>query len=375
MKRIRYMISTLLLVCVLVCSCEVAADRNGEGEKTTYTVTLDYDYLGQVETQTVPKGELVEPPSHTPGKVGFENLGWFVQENGQWRQWDFTVDVVTEDLTLKILREEQVSVYSYALVYNDGTDRVEISQVKYGTNDTLPVPTWEGHTFLGWDTDHDMTVIAENGETVNTVYLALWSDVSPDTKVFFGEYQQDGDAQNGKEPIELLVVDKSEDGSAYFLVSRYLLEWMPFHSGDDYTAMAWEKRELRTWLNGVFYNGAFDDEARAHIRLTYLEDVGTSDRVFLLSLEELRFLASNEYRVGMMTDSTAKKEDVHPAEDRGQLDSYKSYGYWVRYAKDYNSYEITTSGSNYHAVMGKSYAGVRPAMWVDAEYVDALINK
>jgi hypothetical protein len=113
--------------------------------------------------------------------------------------------------------------------------------------------------------------------------------------VEFGSYEQDGDESNGPEPIEWRIIDQNENGT--LLLSRYVLDSAKYN--DERTDVTWETSSLRKWLNSDFYNLAFNQKEQAWINTVTLvnEDnqlFGTSggndtnDRVFVLSLPELR---------------------------------------------------------------------------------------
>ncbi len=89
-------------------------------------------------------------------------------------------------------------------------------------------------------------------------------------KVAFGSYEQDGDLQNGPEPIEWDVVDSFEDG--YLLVSRYILDGMPWDDGsgsssalDLKTEITYEQCSMRKWIQDSFAAEAFTEEERSLI--------------------------------------------------------------------------------------------------------------
>lgn len=46
--------------------------------------------------------------------------------------------------------------------------------------------------------------------------------------VTLGSYEQDGDTENGAEPIEWRVIEKTEDG--LLLLSEYIIESMPYNN-------------------------------------------------------------------------------------------------------------------------------------------------
>lgn len=110
---------------------------------------------------------------------------------------------------------------------------------------------------------------------------------------FFGEYEQDGDLENGPEPIEWIVL-KNKDNKLY-VMSKYGLDNKPYHYKRE--AVTWETCSLREWLNGEFYEAAFSAEEKAMIADTELTNADnpyynteggndTIDKVFLLSYKE-----------------------------------------------------------------------------------------
>lgn len=119
--------------------------------------------------------------------------------------------------------------------------------------------------------------------------------------ISFGSYQYDN---NGLSSIEWIVID--EDENKLLLLSRYALDCQPYNFRK--TDVTWESSSLRQWLNGTFYQVAFNTSERAKIVETtvaadhnpqYPTDPGndTQDYVFLLSIEELsQYLRTDEER-------------------------------------------------------------------------------
>lgn len=152
-----------------------------------------------------------------------------------------------------------------------------------GLNTAVPEPTPEG-------TPEVTPEVAEPGADEEALLTANVGDT-----VVFGVYEQDGDAANGAEAVEWLVLDVT-DGKA-LLLSRYGLEAMPYNATEE--AMTWENCSLRKWLNGAFYETAFSAEERDKVVLSKVLnnadanagiDGGndTEDYVFLLSVEEAK---------------------------------------------------------------------------------------
>ena len=74
--------------------------------------------------------------------------------------------------------------------------------------------------------------------------------------LFFGRFEQDGDADDGPEPIAWIVLDAT-DGEL-LLLSRYSLVLMPFN--EDNANVRWEESGAYAWLNGTFLGEAFGAE-------------------------------------------------------------------------------------------------------------------
>lgn len=118
--------------------------------------------------------------------------------------------------------------------------------------------------------------------------------VTDDGYILMGHYEQDGNLENGPEPVEWIIL--SEDDEKYLVISRYVLDGVPYHT--DYSAVTWENCALRDFLNNDFYNTAFDPTEQSRIipvtnsnpdNATTSTPGGndTQDKVFLLSMEEV----------------------------------------------------------------------------------------
>lgn len=199
----------------------------------------------------------------------------------------------------------------------------------------------------------------------------------PET-VLFGSYEQDGDAANGKEPIEWLVL--ARDGDKALLLSKYALDhqsFMPFYEPVT-EPFTWESCSLRQWLNSTFLNAAFSaEEQRRLLTTTVITAPGgrkgsenpftTEDRVFLLSDTEVYAYFSSE--AATVTDYTAYALSEDPW--AGNATAPAPAIWWLR----------TTDGGNHPDSVytrggvgegARSYEGeyVRPAIWVDMSWTD-----
>lgn len=79
----------------------------------------------------------------------------------------------------------------------------------------------------------------------------------------FGRYEQDNNLENGPEQIEWEVLE-IEDNTAT-LISKYGLDSVPYN--EKLANVSWENCSLRAWLNGEFYEQAFNENEKSSIRI------------------------------------------------------------------------------------------------------------
>ena len=75
-----------------------------------------------------------------------------------------------------------------------------------------------------------------------------------DAKLKFGHYEQDNDTSNGPEEIEWRVL--AAEGSRVLVISEYALDVKKYNAGS--VGITWENCTLREWLNGEFFQTAFN---------------------------------------------------------------------------------------------------------------------
>lgn len=202
------------------------------------------------------------------------------------------------------------------------------------------------------------------------VNMADFNGVSIGDSVFFGHYEQDGNTNNGAEPIEWIVLN--ENGGKYLLISYYVLDAKPFHTAC--TAVKWSQSSLRTWLNGGFYDNAFSSEEKEKIQTTSVytspnpyypkiwSGFTSNDNVFLLSMDEaLQYFSSDWDRVGFPTEKAVQ--------DGILMNSDYSVWWWLRTPgnRDYAAVGVYGDGSIYQIGddVNRDINGVRPVIWVD----------
>ena len=111
--------------------------------------------------------------------------------------------------------------------------------------------------------------------------------------VKFGSYPQtvNGDIQ----PIEWQVLAKEND--KLLLFSKYGLDCKRFDSSSN----NWKNSEIRQWLNGEFYNKAFNEKDKKYIKS--FDD----DNIFLLSYEDAqKYFANYEAKKCKATEYAVK---------------------------------------------------------------------
>ncbi len=187
--------------------------------------------------------------------------------------------------------------------------------------------------------------------------------------IYFGTFEQDNDAANGKEDIQWEVL-AIEDGKA-LVVSRQGLACRQYHERDE--NVTWESCTLRAWLNETFWNEAFSEEEKGKILTVTVpvdkniineQDQGnpTEDRVFVLSSKELdTYLAEPEFRTSRATkQAVAEGAFANPTTGNGW--------YWTRTVARYSNQVQTVDGygeiNKFGDGVAKEYYTVRPAMWI-----------
>lgn len=132
--------------------------------------------------------------------------------------------------------------------------------------------------------------------------------------VVFGSYEQDNVPENGKEPLEWIVLEVQE-GRAW-LMSKYCIDTVIFYP--ERVPMYWGKSDLRAWLNDGFLDEAFTPEEQAVILTTTVQNANphgmkgagddTLDKVYLLSKTEvLHFFPEMADRVAYPTEYAKSK--------------------------------------------------------------------
>ncbi len=202
-----------------------------------------------------------------------------------------------------------------------------------------------------------------------------------------GAYDQDGNLDNGAEPIDWIVI--ADSGDRLLLLSEKVLDKRVFN--DNYDATSWETSSVRKWLNEDFFNAAFNDEEKTIIEdyVTVPGDVSAAtaevtDKVFLLSREEAEaYIGAEEGSAGNKLCSPVTPHAVNAGvwyitdeyyslfgfKDKGFSDEMIGCGNWWLRSNGKDETRIMDVGASgiirttgHEAASG--YDGVRPAIYI-----------
>lgn len=186
--------------------------------------------------------------------------------------------------------------------------------------------------------------------TVNTI--------TPETAVGdyvqFGTYEQDNKPENGKEPIEWLVLE--DDGDRYLMITSKVIDAACYNNV--WMETDWKNSSLREWLNKSFLEEAFTEQQQSSITKWHSS---LSDKIFILSRKELnKYLPSAEERIAKAT---------HYAEAQGvYTQNIGTSWWWVREAgaTPYYAVYVNCIGDiiNDGSIVFNNAFGVRPVIWV-----------
>ena len=183
----------------------------------------------------------------------------------------------------------------------------------------------------------------------------------PGEYVTFGHYEQDGDPADGPEAIEWLVLDV-QDGYS-LLISRYALDAVPYNT--EFGEVTWETSSIRAWLNGEFYDAAFDEKEKTAVLTAETDNSAeqgsseyetegsnnTQDAVLLLSCSEAwQYFTADDARKCTATAYAVKQGAWTSPDDAAAC------AWWLR-----------SPGSNASCAMRVSGDGTGRSAFVDYE--------
>ena len=206
--------------------------------------------------------------------------------------------------------------------------------------------------------DENAEVKKENPAEITSEH----ENVQVGSYVTFGTYEQDGNPENGMEPIEWLILEEKND--RMLLITRYGLDCKKFNN--IWGPASWENCSLRTWLNNSFLNKAFSLEEQKQIHQNE-----TGDNVFLLSsIEAKQMFVSDAARQCKPTEY-AKAEGCFVNKKNGNC------WWWLRSqgANPSKAAKVLGDGSvDGGSEVYYAFNAVRPAMWINVSAITERIS-
>ena len=200
-----------------------------------------------------------------------------------------------------------------------------------------------------------------------------------------GNYEQDNDLTNGKEPIEWRVL-QIENGEL-LAISLYALDSQPYNTRGGHAR--WNTASLRDWLSYEFYNAAFGDDEKQVIITKELENWKeqntTGDPVTLITCDEAKQLfANHEDRMCTPTDYCVAQGARLSTKFRKDKDGYYNVNWWTRnhswesnargsYVA--NSGGVMTCGGNKDGTASNKKIAVRPAVYFDVQALSQMLGQ
>lgn len=218
----------------------------------------------------------------------------------------------------------------------------------------------------------------DSEDRVKAIKQEMIDNAKTGDTIYFGDYEQDGNTDNGKEMIEWIVLDEQE--GSILVLSKYVIDAQSFNPNAD--EVYWENSSLRSWLNGRFPDNSFSRENPSDVLQTainnyrypeqesededvselIMEEYETRDRVFLLSSQELeQYFPEETARICEATYYAIENGVAATAEN--------TCSWWLRSPgsdRDLTEYVWNQYGS-IASSMQEIRQGVRPAMWIKTD--------
>lgn len=189
--------------------------------------------------------------------------------------------------------------------------------------------------------------------------------------IYFGEFEQDNNTGNGKEKIGWIVL--KIENNKMLLLSEKVLDSRKFYEYNQ--SVRWGGSDLRTWLNGTFYNSTFDTTEKKIIQNSYLTDSRSSvwgcnpgdstyDYVFCLSNSEIKTNLNDYSKWRAQPTQYAVAQGCKTNAD-GMCTAWwlRTPGWDGTSTCAVRSSDSSIDEPGYYVY--RDYVGVRPAMWLD----------
>ncbi len=205
-------------------------------------------------------------------------------------------------------------------------------------------------------------------------------------RVTLGVYEQDGDLQNGAEPIEWYLITE-QNGNA-LLLSKYCIEYLPFDTSGN---ADWGNSSIRQMLHKMANTTMFTQEERKNIidnQSQYVIQNPEGDPMggfgqITKTTTDIIFLPSSYNELSSLFDETglamAKVTEYANSKAASDEEIHTDSVCWFERNADtlvhsYNPNEyvltvVETGSTHVHGIRADQPAGIRPAIWVNSDYL------
>ena len=321
--------------------------------------------------------------------------------NYQTRELDTTLgEAITKNpelfnitLNMSVTVEQLNRAATYKLFYEN-----DVRKIEFGSYPQTDVTTTKGEalkelvgtnystwTSYGYNTG-DMRytdVTLDNGEKYRGVYFTK----ERNDEQAVNNYNTDSVYWFKYEPIVWTILDRNVESGEVLILSDMIIDSQPYQSGEVPSGLYknnYEYSTIRTWLNEIFYNTAFNDLQKQVIITTEVVNdavsadlsdntyvcANTNDNVFLLSVTECKnYFKSSSNRFKVPTDYAFSQGSWKATESfTPKFPQYWGNGYWWLRSP-------SAKGNEYAAVVMHSGVinndevllfedGVVPALWI-----------
>ena len=184
-------------------------------------------------------------------------------------------------------------------------------------------------------------------------------DMAEEDVIQFGKYEQDGNENNGAEPIDWIVVEKNQDNM--LLLSKYVLDACQYC--ENINGADWEDSLVVEWLLNDFQKTAFSEKQQSLFTTGRTKGKDGSsyeaNGLFCLSSSELMYYSNNKVELFISQPTAAASVKGIPMLEN---ESYPSTAYyWERSKFPYGS-RIIPGNSMVSTEYSDEISGIRPAV-------------
>ncbi|MCL2678630.1 MAG: InlB B-repeat-containing protein [Clostridiales bacterium] len=331
---------------------------------------------GEVAAGTKTKGEDFTLSSQTFTRDGYIQTGWSTSDGGAKVYHLGGQYKIDAKITLYPFWETYLEANEFTITYDPGSHggaAVAAGTKIRGEDFTLSSQTFtrDGYTQTGWSTsDGGAKAYGLGGQYTADADITLYP--------FWTQYVSLGDIiKFGGIDWRVLEV---QAGKA-LLISEKVLENRKYDA--ELHNITWQHCDLREYLNGEFYNSTFSAAEKARIATTQVKNDanpwygisggnGTSDKLFLLSLEEVvRYFGDSGKLAAEDGSMTSTINDQYNSARIAKDGDGNARTWWLRSpgSVTFNAASVVFNG--WISVSGDSLydanVGVRPALWLNLE--------